>query len=67
MDFKEQLRFYSDQTVAVRRIHELLRLKNRALVLPALKDHLILVFEKMYKAKYRQLKDMFRIFIADEN
>lgn len=48
-DLKELAVFFTDVTSSFRRIDELMKLSNKALSLPALKDQYNLTFEKAYK------------------
>ena len=48
-DINEIARFFTDVTSSFRRIFELMKLENKALSLPALKDQYNLAFERLFK------------------
>ncbi len=58
--------YMEDQSVATRRIDELLSIKKPALMLPAVKDQYVLAFEKLYKEMNRQLTYLFKELIPDK-
>ena len=67
MDENQVYNYLADQTAASRRIIELFKVGRLELALPALKDQFVLVFEKMYKGIYEQIKDLFQGLIVGED
>ena len=67
IDSQQVYNYMADQTVASKRIFELLKLGRPELALPALKDQFVLVFEKMYKGVFEQIKGLFKGFINGDN